>query len=81
MRKDNQRNKVSYTRKDNMSSIKMQEEGLAKLIEIVSAGEWTADSTATRNQVDMYLHGIRDGRIADVVFNAAHLSRMIGSDT
>jgi hypothetical protein len=55
-------------------------EGLAALMEIVGGGDWRRDSEATRNQARLYCEGVRDGRIADVVFLAATLARMIGRD-
>ena len=63
-----------------MSDITMMADGLAKLIEIVSGGEWEAGSNATKDQVGLYLQGVRDVRIADVTLNATTLARMIGRD-
>ena len=51
--------------------------GLAELIMIVCAGEWT--ERAALEQAKMYLDGVRDGRIADVTFQAVILAREIGS--
>jgi hypothetical protein len=59
--------------KDRFNAIK----GLASLIEIVSEGEWKAESKATMDQAEMYISGIRDVRIADVVFIAVSLAGMI----
>ncbi len=61
-----------------MSERDMQINGLAYLIEIVTAGEWSRHSNATMVQAIAYVDGFRDDQIADVTFQAATLARMIG---
>lgn len=50
---------------------------LALAIEIVSGGEWKANQASTEDQVRLYFAGVRDGRIADVTFQAVCLVGMI----
>ena len=51
--------------------------GLAELIMIVCNETWT--DKAALEQARMYFDGVRDGRIADVTFQAVILAREIGS--
>ena len=50
--------------------------GLGRLIMIVSNDEWKEEPAL--DQARMFFDGIRDGRIADVTFQAIILARMIG---
>jgi hypothetical protein len=53
-----------------MSEREIKIRAIAALIEIVSLGEWKASEPAARRQAEMYMDGIRDGRIADVTEEA-----------
>ncbi len=63
-----------------MSDIDLKRKGIALLMELVSAGEWKHDSSAAIDQAQMYLEGIRDGRIADTTFQAVELAIMISRE-
>jgi len=60
-----------------MSDMDMAVQGIAQLIEIVSGGAWKASDNAAQDQARQYVGGVRDGRIADVTFQAVTLARMI----
>ena len=51
--------------------------GLARLIMVVSNDEWNEGPAL--EQARMYFDGVRDGRIADVTFQAMILAKEIGS--
>ncbi len=61
-----------------MNEQAMKIKALAQLISVVTDGEWYADGPGAHAQAEMYLNGVRDGRIADATFQAAALARMIG---